>query len=92
MRGLLAGAPAAFSFYSPFIIYFIMHVKLSETDSFEVAMRRFKRSVERAGLIPELRMRTAYEKPTTRRKRKKLVAKRRILRQLKLQSIPKRRY
>lgn len=69
-----------------------MHVKLSETDSFDVAMRRFKRSVERSGLLTELRMRTAYEKPTTRRKRQKLLAVRRLSRQLRLQSLPKRKY
>lgn len=68
------------------------YVKITETDSFESAMRRFKRSVERSGLLTELRARTAYEKPTTRRKREKLIAVRRVQRQLRLQSLPKRKY
>ena len=68
------------------------HIKISETDSFEVAMRRFKRSIERSGLLTELRARAAYEKPTTRRKRRKLQAVRRLARQLRMQSLPKRKY
>ena len=68
------------------------YVKIAETDSFEAAMRRFKRSVERAGLLTELRARMAYEKPTTRRKREKLTAMRRLRRQLRLQSLPTRKY
>lgn len=55
-------------------------------------MRRFKRSVERAGLLTEQRMRIAHEKPTTKRKRLKIAAIKRLHRQLRLQSLPKRRY
>lgn len=68
------------------------YVKISETDSFENSMRRFKRMIERSGLLTELRMRESYEKPTTLRKRKKLAAKKKLHRQLSLQSIPKRKY
>ena len=68
------------------------YIKIAETDSFEVAMRRFRRSVDRSGLMTDLRMRTAYEKPTTKRKRQKLLAAKRLRRQLTLQSIPKRKY
>ena len=67
-------------------------VKISENDSFESAMRRFKRAVERSGLLIEQRMRTAYEKPTSKRKRLKLAAVKRLRRQLRLQSLPTRRY
>lgn len=68
------------------------YVKISETDSFENSMRRFKRMIDRSGLLTELRMRETYEKPTTMRKRKKLAAKKKLRRQLYLQSIPKRKY
>ena len=34
-------------------------VIVHDKESFEVAMRRFKRAVERAGVITEMRMRTA---------------------------------
>jgi len=41
---------------------------------FEVAMRKFKKSVEAAGIIQEVRKREFYEKPTAKRKRKKAEA------------------
>ncbi len=46
-------------------------VRVKENEPFEVAMRRFKRSIEKTGLLTELRAREFYEKPTTERKRKK---------------------
>ncbi|MGH9651329.1 MAG: 30S ribosomal protein S21, partial [Terriglobales bacterium] len=45
-------------------------VRIKENEPFEVAMRRFKRTVEKTGLLTELRAREYYEKPTTERKRK----------------------
>lgn len=48
-------------------------IRVKENEPFEVAMRRFKRAVEKTGLLTELRAREAYEKPTTERKRKKLL-------------------
>jgi small subunit ribosomal protein S21 len=44
-------------------------VRIKENEPFEVAVRRFKRTVEKAGIITELRAREFYEKPTTERKR-----------------------
>ena len=38
---------------------------------FDVAMRKFKKACERAGIIQEVRRREYYEKPTAKRKRKK---------------------
>src|SRR5690625_6110244 len=49
-------------------------VKVRDNEPFEVAMRRFKRSVERTGLLTELRSREYYEKPTAERKRKRAAA------------------
>ena len=45
-------------------------IRVKENEPFEVAMRRFKRTVEKTGLLTELRAREYYEKPTTERKRK----------------------
>ncbi|MDI5349445.1 30S ribosomal protein S21, partial [Salmonella enterica subsp. enterica serovar Kentucky] len=41
---------------------------------FDVALRRFKRSCEKAGVLAEVRRREFYEKPTTERKRAKASA------------------
>ena len=38
---------------------------------FDVAMRKFKKSVERAGIIQEVRRREFFEKPSAKRNRKK---------------------
>ena len=46
------------------------HVKVKENEPFDVAIRRFKRSCEKAGVLTETRRREIYEKPTTERKRK----------------------
>ncbi len=45
-------------------------VRVKENESFDVAMRRFKRSCEKAGILSEVRRREFYEKPTSVRKRK----------------------
>ena len=44
-------------------------IKVRENESFDVALRRFKRSGEKAGILAEVRAREFYEKPTTIRKR-----------------------
>jgi small subunit ribosomal protein S21 len=49
-------------------------VRVKENEPFEVALRRFKRSCEKAGVLAEVRRREFYEKPTAERKRKKAAA------------------
>ena len=49
-------------------------VKLKENEPFDVALRRFKRSCEKAGILAEVRRRECYEKPTAVRKRKAAAA------------------
>ncbi|MBD1106500.1 30S ribosomal protein S21 [Pseudomonas amygdali pv. morsprunorum] len=49
-------------------------VKVKENEPFDVALRRFKRSCEKAGVLAEVRSREFYEKPTSERKRKAAVA------------------
>lgn len=54
-------------------------VKLRENEPFEVALRRFKRTCEKAGVLTETRRREFYEKPTSVRKRKAAAAVKRHL-------------
>jgi small subunit ribosomal protein S21 len=42
-------------------------VKVRENEPFEYALRRFKRSCEKAGVLAETRRREFYEKPTQER-------------------------
>ena len=57
-------------------------VKVRENEPFDVALRRFKRSCEKAGVLSEVRRREFFEKPTWERKRKKAAAKKRHLMKL----------
>jgi len=49
-------------------------VKVKENEPFELSLRRFKRSCEKAGVLAEVRSREFYEKPTSERKRKAAAA------------------
>jgi small subunit ribosomal protein S21 len=67
--------------YSPILYRYISKVtkympviKVRENEPFDVALRRFKRSCEKAGILSEVRRRESYEKPTWERKRKKAAA------------------
>jgi small subunit ribosomal protein S21 len=54
-------------------------VRVKENEPFDVALRRFKRSCEKAGVLAEVRAREFYEKPTSVRKREKAAAVKRNL-------------
>ena len=49
-------------------------VKVKDNEPFDFALRRFKRSCEKAGVLAEVRRREFYEKPTSVRKRKAAAA------------------
>ncbi|MCG8672595.1 MAG: 30S ribosomal protein S21 [Gammaproteobacteria bacterium] len=49
-------------------------VKVKDNEPFDIALRRFKRSCEKAGVLAEVRRREFYEKPTQVRKRKAAAA------------------
>ena len=57
-------------------------VKIKENEPFDIALRRFKRSCEKAGILSEVRRREYYEKPTQERKRKQAAAVKRHLKKL----------
>lgn len=63
-------------------------VRVKENEPFEVAMRRFKRAVEKTGLLTELRAREFCEKPTTERKRKHAAAVKRHYKRIRSQMLP----
>ena len=61
-------------------------VKVKENEPFDVALRRFKRSCEKAGVLSEVRRREFYEKPTSVRKRKAAAAVKRHMKKLQRES------
>ncbi|RJO64352.1 MAG: 30S ribosomal protein S21 [Candidatus Omnitrophota bacterium] len=45
-------------------------IEIRKGDSFEAAMRRFKKQIEQEGILREVRDRKHYEKPSERKRRK----------------------
>lgn len=60
-------------------------IKLKDNESFESAMRRFKKQVEKTGVLSDLRRREFYDKPSVRRKKKDIAARKRALKKIKRQ-------
>jgi small subunit ribosomal protein S21 len=103
--GLIAGGLDAKDQHGTILIYnsgpfepaqpvpeFMPTVRVKENEPFEVAMRRFKRTVEKTGLLTELRAREYYEKPTSERKRKLAAAVKRHHKRLRSQMLPAKLY
>ena len=65
---------------------FMPHVRVKENEPFDIALRRFKRSCEKAGVLSEVRRREFYEKPTSVRKRKAAAAVKRHLKKVQRES------
>ncbi len=55
----------------------MVSIRLREGESFESAVRRFKRFCEKAGILSELRKREHYEKPSVKKKKKSIAARKR---------------
>ncbi|MEK6807109.1 MAG: 30S ribosomal protein S21 [Pseudomonadota bacterium] len=49
-------------------------VRIKENETFEVALRRFKRTCEKAGTLTDLRKKEFFEKPSQIAKRKRAAA------------------
>ncbi len=58
-------------------------VIVREDESFESALKRFKKQCERAGVLSELRKREHYEKPSVRRKKKALAARKKMVKRMR---------
>jgi small subunit ribosomal protein S21 len=67
-------------------------IRVKENEPFEVAIRRFKRAIEKTGLLTELRSREFYEKPTAERKRKLSAAVKRHHKRIRSQMLPPKMY
>ena len=67
-------------------------ITVKDYENINVSLRRFKRKVEEAGILDDLRKHEFYEKPTTERKRKKGAAKARWNKKLRDQQLPPKLY
>ena len=60
-----------------------LKMRLRGNESIEQAVRRFKKLLERSGIPKELRKHEHYEKPSVKRKKKAIAAKKRALRRVR---------
>lgn len=58
-------------------------VKVRDSEAFEQAFRRFKKSCEKSGILSEVKKREHYEKPSVRKKKKSIAARKRLLKKMK---------
>jgi small subunit ribosomal protein S21 len=72
--------------------YCMTTIRVKDNEPFDVALRRFKRTIEKLGLLTELRAREFYEKPTAERKRKKAAAVKRHYKRVRSMQLPKKLY
>lgn len=61
-------------------------VKVREDESFEKALRRFRKQVDRAGVMKEMRRHMQYEKPSVKKKKKALASRKRYMKRMKRSS------
>ncbi len=57
-------------------------IRVREGEAFEGAMKRFKKQIEKAGVLSEVRRREYYEKPSVKRKRKAIAARKRAMKRM----------
>lgn len=58
-------------------------VKAIDGEDFERLLKRFKKEVEKAGVLSELKKREFYEKPSEKKKRRQKAAKRRAMKRVR---------
>ena len=52
-------------------------IRIGKTESLDTALKRFKRSCAKDGVLAEVRKREHYEKPSVKRKKKSEAARKR---------------
>jgi len=55
----------------------VAEVRVGENENIESALRRFKKKIQKAGILSEIKRRERYEKPSVKRKRKSEAARKR---------------
>jgi small subunit ribosomal protein S21 len=63
----------------------MLGVRVKDNESFESALRRFKKKCEKAGILSDLRKHQHFEKPSERRKRKANAARRKVMNRMLLE-------
>jgi small subunit ribosomal protein S21 len=60
------------------------YVRVREGESFENALRKFKKQCEKEGILSEVKKREHYEKPSAKKKKKALAARKKALKKIRV--------
>lgn len=69
-----------------------MKIKAYDNEPFERLLRRFKRAVDKSGVLQDLRDKEFYTKPNVERKLEKSAAVKRTQKRIRSQQLPKKLY
>lgn len=58
-------------------------VRVIEGESFENALKKFKRQCEREGILSEIKKREHYDKPSVRKKKKTIAARKKLIKKMR---------
>lgn len=59
-------------------------IRVRESDSFENALKRFKKQCEKEGILSEIKKREHYEKPSVKKKKKAIAARKKAAKRVKI--------
>lgn len=59
-------------------------VTIRDTDSFELALKKFKKQCEKEGILSDIRKREHYEKPSVKRKKKMIAARKKAAKKIRM--------
>jgi small subunit ribosomal protein S21 len=59
-------------------------IRVRESDSFENALKRFKKQCEKEGILSEIKKREHYDKPSVKKKKKAIAARKKAMKRVKI--------
>ncbi len=61
-------------------------VRIRGNESFENALKKFKKQCEKEGILSEIKKREHYEKPSVKKKKKAIAARKKAVKRIKFTS------
>jgi small subunit ribosomal protein S21 len=59
-------------------------IRVGESESFENALKKFKKQCEREGILSEIKKREHYEKPSVKKKKKAIAARKKAIKRQRI--------
>ncbi|MBE0425640.1 MAG: 30S ribosomal protein S21 [Nitrospirae bacterium] len=60
------------------------YVRVRQGDSFENALKKFKKQCEKEGILSEIKKREHYEKPSVKKKKKAIAARKKAVKKVRM--------